>query len=321
MPMINSEILKQCLDNEQVALIIKEDFFITKALPLNQANDNAALIWIKPGSIDADSNVNNILAGLVVCDEAAYKLLSAKNERLINFVITQNPKHIFSLLANVFVKPKPLPGIHPTATVDPNAQLGSDVYIGPHTIIGECTIGDNTIIYGNCYLFSNVTVGKNVTINPGVVIGADGFGYSKNENGEIVKFPHIGGVVIMDNVDIGANTCIDRGALGNTIIHSNVKIDNLVHIAHNVVVQESAFIIANAMIGGSADVGANAWIAPSASIMQQLSIGSNATIGTGSVVTKNVPANEVWTGSPARHMADFLRMQKIIKNQLKDNNE
>lgn len=319
--MLNKEILIQCLANENVDLVVKDDLHISKALPLNQANDINALIWVKPGNIDSDSDVKNIIAGLIVCDEATYKLLSVKNERLVNFVVTPDPKRIFSLLANVFVKPKPSPGIHPTATVHPNAKIGKDVYVGPHTIIEECSIGDNTIIYGNCYLFSNVIVGKNVTINPGVVIGAEGFGYSRNENGEIIKFPHIGGVEIMDNVDIGANTCIDRGALGNTIIHSNVKIDNLVHIAHNVVIHENAFIIANAMVGGSAEIGTNAWIAPSASINQQLSIGENSTIGTGSVVTKNVPANEVWTGSPARNMNDFLRIQKNLKNQLNDNSE
>jgi UDP-3-O-[3-hydroxymyristoyl] glucosamine N-acyltransferase len=318
--MLNKEILLECLINERVDFVIKDDLFVTKALPLNLASDNAALVWIKPGNIDKDSDVKNILAGLIVCDMATYNVLSAKNEQLENFVITQDPKRIFSLLANVFVNPKPSPGIHPTATIHPNAKIGKEVYIGPNTIIEECTIGDNTTIYGNCYLFSNVTVGKYVTVFPGVVIGADGFGYSRNAEGSIVKFPHIGGVEIMDNVDIGANTCIDRGALGNTIIHSNVKIDNLVHIAHNVIIHENAFIIANAMIGGSVEIGANAWIAPSASINQQLRIGANATIGTGSVVTKNVPAEETWTGSPARNMNDFLRIQESLKRHLEDNN-
>jgi len=137
-------------------------------------------------------------------------------------------------------------------------------------------------------------------IHAGAVIGSDGFGYTRNEEGLVEKFPHMGGVVIEDDVEIGANTCIDRGALGNTFIGRSVKIDNLVHIAHNVVIEENSFIIANAMIAGSVQIGKNAWIAPSASVLQQLKIGDNALVGVGSVIRENVPANETWAGVPAR---------------------
>jgi UDP-3-O-[3-hydroxymyristoyl] glucosamine N-acyltransferase len=318
--MLNKEKLIQCLMNENVGIHVNDDLQISRAMPLHLANSDDALVWVKPETIHDNDNAKKIIAGLVICNEPSYNLISAKNKRLTNFVITKDPKRIFSILANFFLKNKSLSGIHPTAIIHSNTIIGKDVYVGPNTVIEEdCSIGDNTVIHGNCYLFADTAVGKNAIIHPCVVIGSEGFGYSRGEDGSIIKFPHIGGVTIMDNVEIGANTCIDRGALGNTIIHSNVKIDNLVHIAHNVIIHENAFIIANAMIGGSVEIGANAWIAPSAAIMQQLKIGAGATIGMGAVVTKNVPLNEVWAGNPARTMDEFLQIQKKLKNQVKEN--
>jgi UDP-3-O-[3-hydroxymyristoyl] glucosamine N-acyltransferase len=110
-------------------------------------------------------------------------------------------------------------------------------------------------------------------------------------------------VIIEDCVDIGANTCIDRGTLGNTVIRRGAKIDNLVHIAHNVVVGENTMVIANAMIGGSTEIGADSWVAPSATLRDAIQIGAASTVGLGAVVTKSVPDGEVWAGNPAK----FLR--------------
>jgi len=114
------------------------------------------------------------------------------------------------------------------------------------------------------------------------------------------RFPHIGGVQIEDDVEIGANTCIDRGTLGNTRIRKGAKIDNLVHIAHNVDVGENTAIIANAMIAGSTKIGANTWIAPSACLRDAINIGKDATVGLAALVTKDIPDGELWAGFPAR---------------------
>jgi len=145
------------------------------------------------------------------------------------------------------------------------------------------------------------------------VIGADGFGYQRNDKGEFEKFPHIGGVVIKDNVEIGSNTSIDRGALGNTIIEEGAKIDNLVHIAHNVKVGKHSAVIANSMIGGSTIIGDYSWVAPSVCMRDQISTGNNVTIGLGAVVLKSIPEGETWTGSPAKPLAEFLELQKKLK--------
>jgi UDP-3-O-[3-hydroxymyristoyl] glucosamine N-acyltransferase len=149
------------------------------------------------------------------------------------------------------------------------------------------------------------------------VIGSDGYGYQRNENLIFEKFPHMGGVIIEDNVDIGSNTCVDRGALGNTIIKEGAKIDNLVHIAHNVVIGRHCAIIANAMLGGSVVIADYSWVAPSASILNQVSIGKKVTVGMAAVVTKNIPDGETWAGVPAKPLKEFIETQKAIKNLTK----
>jgi UDP-3-O-[3-hydroxymyristoyl] glucosamine N-acyltransferase len=216
------------------------------------------------------------------------------------FLKTTDPRLTFLRLVDNLFTPKLQWGIHPTAVIHPEAIIHPNTFIDAFVRIGKCTIGEGTAIYGHCYLYDGVTIGKNVWIHAGTVIGADGFGYQRNEFGELEKFPHIGGVVIEDNVEIGANTCIDRGGLGNTIIREGSKIDNLVHIAHNVEVGKHSLVIASAMVGGSTKIGERAWIAPCAALLNGITVGNDSTIGMGAVVTKNVPDNEVWAGVPAK---------------------
>ena len=131
-------------------------------------------------------------------------------------------------------------------------------------------------------------------------------------NKEFEKFPHIGGVVIEDDVEIGANACIDKGTLGDTIIRKGSKLDNFVHIAHNVTIGQHTAVIAHAMIGGSTVIGNYSWIAPSVVIRDGLNIGNNVLVGLGAVVTKNIPDNETWAGIPAMHLDKFLNIKKKI---------
>ncbi len=140
------------------------------------------------------------------------------------------------------------------------------------------------------------------------MIGADGFGYERNEVGELEKFPHVGGVLIEDNVEIGANSCIDRGSLGDTRICQGARIDNLVHIAHNVYVGRHAVVIANAMVGGGTHIGDFAWVAPSACLRDRIKIGDKSLVGLASLVTKDVPNGETVLGCPARSLAKHKRL-------------
>lgn len=145
-----------------------------------------------------------------------------------------------------------------------------------------------------------IALGKNVQIHPSSIIGGEGFGYIKDEDGRWEKFLSIGGVRIEDDVDIGALNTIDRGTLSDTIIGRGTKIDNLVHIAHNVKVGKHCLIIAHAMIGGSVIVGNHTIICPGAQIIDQVKIGHNVIIGMGSVIIRDVPDNVVVVGVPGR---------------------
>lgn len=178
--------------------------------------------------------------------------------------------------------------IHASVRLCPGVIIGSNVSIGQNVIIGPNTVIANTIIQ------SNVVIGANCSI------GLSGFGYEKDTTGSYLRFPHIGGVEIGDCVEIGSNTCIDRGSIGNTIISAGVKIDNHVHIAHNVRIGTNSLIIANSMIGGSTVIGSNVWVAPSVSIMNQVSIGDSALLGMGAVVLKTVQPSTIMVGNPAR---------------------
>ena len=294
----------------EVVIIGKKDVEFFNSKPIKESDINS-ISWIKFGLKDHESVLLNSGASVVVCHlshSIPDKLLADKL-----FIKVNDPKLVFIKILDNLFKKELKPEIHPTAFIDENSKIGNNVYIGPNTVVKNCIIGDNCIIYGNCFVFENTIIGNNVIINPGTVIGADGFGYKRNDQGIIEKFPHLGGVIIEDDVEIGSNTSIDKGTLGNTIIKKGVKIDNLVHIAHNVVINEHCMLIANCMIGGSVEIGEKSWIAPSASVINGVKIGKNVTIGMGAVVTKNIPDNQTWTGSPAKELSEFI----IINNKLK----
>lgn len=212
-------------------------------------------------------------------------LIAPKERYLRDFPILScsNPKLAFTLAVNHFFHiltetTWPLPRI----CVGSGVIMEDDVFIAPGTVIA------------NTYIKRNVTIGANCSI------GLAGFGYEKDAEGKYHRFPHIGKVIIEEDVEIGSNTCIDRGSIGNTVIGKGTKIDNLVHIAHNAVIGKNCLIIANSMIGGSAVIGDNAWIAPSASIMNQIHIEDSAFIGMGTVVLYDVGSHDVVVGNPAK---------------------
>lgn len=228
---------------------------------------------------------------------------------------TEKPKILFSILVSKMFIVRKENFIHESAIIFKNSKIGLNCYIGAHVVIEKnVEIGDDVIINSNVTIKENSIIGNNVIIESGSVIGGEGFGFLRDKELGIFNFPHIGGVILEDAVEIGANNTIDRGALSNTILKSNVKTDSLVHIAHNVLVGERTLIMANAMISGSVIIGADSWIAPSSSIKDGLKIGANVTVGIGAVVTKNIPDNQVWTGNPAQELGEFARTQRDIRS-------
>lgn len=174
--------------------------------------------------------------------------------------------------------------------------------VGGAYISRDAEIGARTSIAPFVYIGPNVRIGADCVIGPGVCIGQPGFGYEQVDGRQVYR-PHTGGVVVEDDVHIGANTCIDQGRHRPTRIGRGTRIDNLVHIAHNVEIGEDCLIIALAEISGSCVIGDRAVISPAASIRDWRNVGANARVGIGSVVVKDVPAGETWAGVPARRFS------------------
>jgi UDP-3-O-[3-hydroxymyristoyl] glucosamine N-acyltransferase len=220
-------------------------------------------------------------------------------------------------------------GIHPSATIAPDARIGERVKIGPAAVIEEgAVIGHSTLIEAGCYvgkgvrigqdctlyprvvIYRDVKIGNRVIIHAGAVIGADGFGFVK-DGAAHVKFPQVGKVIVEDDVEIGANTCIDRGSLETTVIGRGVKLDNLIQIAHNVEIGEHTVIAAQTGISGSSTLGANCLIGGQVGIGEHAQLDDNTIIGGqgGVLNNKHVRGGEVLWGTPVRPLKEFLLQQ------------
>lgn len=229
-------------------------------------------------------------------------------------------------------KPRPTPGVHPTALVDPTATIGQGVHIGPFCIVGAgSTIGDGSVLASHIYIGDNVSIGAITTLHPGVrilenctvgsacilwpnvVIGADGFGYIPAPDGRgLLKVPHIGGVTIGDAVEIGAGSCIDRGKFGQTTVGDGTKIDNHVQVGHNVIIGRACIVCGMTGIAGSVTLGDGVVIAGHVGITDNISIGAGATITAKSAVMRNVPPGQVWFGYPARPHLEHKRALALM---------
>lgn len=298
MPQIPLDEILQVLKGRIAWMTGPETATVSTPAPIGQVPDTGGISFCTAAPDTAPSTINASSAEVIVCRaDVAKDQLDTAGKTVIG---VDNPRQCFIRIVSSLFTPTMERGIHPTAIVHPEAKLGDNIHIGPYACLGICSVGDGSIIHGAVQLGDGTAIGRNVIVHPGTVIGTDGFGYERNEDGEMEKFPHIGGVVIEDDAEIGANTCIDRGTLGNTRICRGAKIDNLVHIAHNVVVGRDSVVIAHAMIGGSVDIGDRAWVAPGAIVRNAIGIGADAVVGLGAVVTKTVPANTTVIGNPAR---------------------
>ena len=224
-------------------------------------------------------------------------------------------------------------GVESPVSIAESAIIGEDVYVGAFTSIGEnVRIGNNVKIYPNCFIGDNVTIGDHTTIFAGtkiysdcsigsycnidasVILGADGFGFSPDENGVYSKVPQIGNVIIEDHVDIGASTTIDRATLGSTIIKKGVKLDNQIQIAHNVVIGEHTVIAAQTGIAGSTKIGKHCQIGGQVGIVGHITIGNYVKIQAQSGIAKSIADNEMLQGTPAFGYGDYYKSYVHFKN-------
>jgi UDP-3-O-[3-hydroxymyristoyl] glucosamine N-acyltransferase len=196
-----------------------------------------------------------------------------------------------------------------------NVKLGNNVKIYPNCFIGDnVVIGDNCVFFAGVKIYSETEIGNNATFHSGTVIGSDGFGFAPQEDGTYKKVPQIGNVVIEDNVEIGANSTIDRATLGTTFIRKGVKLDNHIQIAHNVDVGENTVIAALTGVAGSTKIGKNCMIGGQVGIAGHMTIGDNVKVQAQSGIGRNVKDNEVLQGSPAFNYSDFSKSYIHFKN-------
>jgi len=255
------------------------------------------------------------------------------------FIKVKNADLAMSQVLALFAPPAPAFNIdiHPTAIIDKTATIGDGVRIGAGCYIGpNVSIGENTTVYPNVTILDESTIGKNTTIwsgsvirerchigndciiHPNATIGADGFGFRPCSQKGLVKIPQIGNVIIGNNVEIGANSCIDRGKFSSTVLSDGCKIDNLVQIGHNSKLGKFCIMAGNSGLAGSVTLGNGVIIGGSASIKDHTTIGDGAIVGAGSGVAADVQAGKVMLGYPAVEARDALKQWAILKRLAKD---
>ncbi|HOD36050.1 MAG TPA: UDP-3-O-(3-hydroxymyristoyl)glucosamine N-acyltransferase [Syntrophales bacterium] len=245
-----------------------------------------------------------------------------------NFLVVKDPYMAMARVLSLFYpEEKPLSGISRDAVVEEGAQIGEGVAIGPNVFVGrgarigrgvtlypgtcighDTLIGEDSVLYPNVTVYRRSIIGKRVVLHAGVVVGSDGFGFA-NPGRDNFKVPQAGYVQIDDDVEIGANTTIDRGTLGKTWIQRGVKIDNLVQIAHNVVIGENSIVVAQVGISGSTKLGRSVVLGGQAGLIGHITIGDGVMIAAQSGVARDIPPGQIVSGSPTMPHQEWLRLQ------------
>lgn len=270
------------------------------------------------------SKIETTKAGALLVSEE----LSSKVPPGICKIITKNPRKAVAMILTYFhPAPEIRKGVHQTAIIDKNIVTGKDFTADPYVVIERdvnlgdrvrlhshvvihqgAKIGNNVTIHPHVVIYHDVQIGNNVTIFAGARIGVDGFGYVDTDEGSM-KIPHVGGCILGDEIEIGANTCIDRGSLANTEIGSGVKIDNLVHIAHNVIVGNDSLIAAQVGVAGSTILGSGTIWGGQSGASEHLTIGDRTKVAAKSGVTEDTLADSEVAGFPSRNLKRFLKAQ------------
>ena len=264
----------------------------------------------------------------------AFNTARTPTSRLV-FIKVPDPYVAFlQILKRITPMPDPFPkGIHATAVVPASTKLESGVSLGAHVVLGEnvvvgantkighgCVLGDgssvgeNSVLYPNVSVYHGCQIGNRAILHSGVVVGSDGFGFAPKSDGTYEKIPQLGIVVIEDDVEVGANSTIDRATMGQTLLKRGVKIDNLVQIAHNVVLGENTVIAAQAGISGSTKVGKNVLIAGQVGIVGHIEIADRTVVMAQSGIRKSTEPGKSYLGSPAREHLRSMRIEAVIRS-------
>lgn len=253
---------------------------------------SGTLSWMKKQELDWP----NIKAGAVICLKEAKK---PEGHPCI-LIPVENPRLIFTKILQKFAEQEITGKVEETAVIGENCQIDPSAYIGHYVVIGDnVVVGKNSVIRHHVVINNDTVIGENAIIKSHCVIGEKGFGF-EIENGIPLTVPHIGGVVIGNNVEIGSFTTIVKGTLDNTILRDFVKVDDHVHVAHNVELDTGVLVTACAEISGSTKIGERTWIAPNASVIDGISVGEDVVIGMGAVITRSVEDKAIVVGNPGK---------------------
>lgn len=241
-------------------------------------------------------------------------------------IVAKDPYRAFALAMRIFhPEARPAPGVHPAAAIDPSAVIGKGVHVGALAVVGAgavigdrvvlhpgvvvggaCEIGEDSTLHPGAVLYERTVVGRRVIVHARAVLGSDGFGYSSGPDGHL-KIPQVGRVVVEDDVEIGAGTCIDRGAMGDTIVGAGTKIDNLVQVGHNVRIGAHSILVAQSGISGSTTLGRFSALAGQSGVAGHLTLGDGARVAAKSAVLSDVAPGESVAGIPAIPLASWRR--------------
>ena len=274
------------------------DFSVEGVSPFNN---------LRPGTLSFAKAWSDDVAGTVAAHPSTLFLVpaDAASASTRNCIPVANPRLAYAQVVSRLLDRRPAAGIAATAVIEPGAQVGADVTIGHYVVVeAGAVVGDRCVIEAHSYLRRGTVLGNDCRLGSHVSIGGAGFGYEPDADGVPVHIPHLSGVVIGDEVEIGSHSSVARGTSDPTRIEDHVKIDQHVFIAHNVRVGARSIVTAGAEVSGSVDIGTDVWISPEATVTNKVKIGDRALVGIGAVVTKDVPANAVVAGVPAKHLRD-----------------
>ncbi len=285
--------------SEQHRVLGSINRYVRSAYSIDQADDDSICFCRSKGE-RALEMIRSSKAAVIVCSDGFE--IPEEDYQDKTLIQVTNPRLTYSRLLTRYFLHRPKPGIHPTAIIDEKARIGKKVHIGPYSYIGNCEIGEGVIIDSHVHIHDGTRIGKNVIIHPGVVIGTVTVAFERNDKGELEWFPQLGGVVIEDDVEIGANTHIARGPLqrSDTVIGKGTKVDVLVHIGHGVRIGRHCVVVCITSIFGRVKIGDFTFISSQVCIREGVNVGNRVLVGMGSIVTKDIPDNLVVIGSPAK---------------------
>ncbi|PRA82982.1 LpxD N-terminal domain-containing protein [Microbacterium sp. MYb66] len=298
-----SQVTAAVIAEELSAVLAGSDRAVTGLAPLGEAAEGDLTFVVDPVA-HADAAADAIRAGAILLAPD-----TLATEGIVGTaILVQNARAAFAQVVAAHFARRPVPGVAATARVDPGAQVHPGAHVGEYTVIrAGAVVAEGAEIRDHVVIGHDVRIGAHALIKSHAVIGEEGFGMERDADGDNIRIPHVGSVIIEDHVEVGNFTTVCSGTISPTRVGDHTKIDDHVHVAHNCRIGRNVIITACAEISGSVVIDDDAWIGPNASVIQGVTLGRNSLLGIGAVAVKSVPADEIRIGNPARRLGDNKR--------------